>query len=400
MPQRRTFTTVPQRSRESTKQLYKGLDEEMFTAYEGPCMISELPSDDFEETNVMSGCHVIAKPFLLLIANRNGEVYTWPLGAHQLGSAALLTLWDVASLYPVPVFEGLKPEFVKVDSHICKSRLACQPHDNKAFEDIDAPETFDPLNPDHQFLLAFRAIAGTTAKTEGILKVGNAIIEDCQDPEYAQAISRQHGLSLETYQEVLRQQLQGLDQSIKASQARLKLLRDELPRWQAIYTRGLNPPILTVHLTARPRVRVAISAVTYQKGRAIASYTVLPKPNSASGDKLYDIILTCMKPQSLLPVASWRQHQHMRREASKIKTFLESEPSEGMANLVKALSLVPASYFFISPDDYRDNTIVSRESRVAIETAIADVANERFPSSPEQGMPIEQIQALPGTLAL
>ena len=68
---------------------------------------------------------------------------------------------------------------------------------------------------------------------------------------------------------------------------------------------------------------------------------------------------------------------------SKIKTFLESEPSEGMVDLVKALYLVPASYFFISPDDYRDNTIISRESRMSIETEIANVANERFPSSRE-----------------
>ena len=63
-----------------------------------------------------------------------------------------------------------------------------------------------------------------------------------------------------------------------------------------------------------------------------------------------------------------------------IKDMLDSDPVTSITGLVGALSMNPASYFFISPDDYYNNSIVSEAERSEIEKEIASIANDRINS--------------------
>ena len=68
-----------------------------------------------------------------------------------------------------PDLQLLSPEAIGVNSYPCISRFACHGHDDPVFKQIDSTATFAPQLREHQFLLAFRGIAGATALAEGAL---------------------------------------------------------------------------------------------------------------------------------------------------------------------------------------------------------------------------------------
>ena len=274
----------------------------------------------------MSGCHVLGERYLEIIANNQRQVCTWNMNAHQIGENAILSKWDITKPPFSPRFESFKPEMTSIGSYLCRSKFACQKHDDKVFKVIDDPKTFDAQDSEHQFRLALRAIAGTAASAEGTLAYCVAERNKYRSPGYARKIARHHNIPLNAYKNEARSRLEKIDKSIKDSEARSEILRAELLEWQQTYKSQAGRPLISRHMPARTRVRVAISSVTYQDNRPIATYTVLPRPSRDTGENLCDIILTCRRPKSRFPMLGLPQSQHLEKEVLMIEDLLDSGP--------------------------------------------------------------------------
>ena len=127
-------------------------------------MIPGLDGDGFQESGEMSNCHVVDRQFLELPAS-NGRTLAWPFNGRQISHAILPAVWNVTTRI-LPERHSLQPQPIGVNSYPCTPRFACHHHDDRVFMQIDSPVTFDPQLHRHQFILAFRGIAGATALTE------------------------------------------------------------------------------------------------------------------------------------------------------------------------------------------------------------------------------------------
>ena len=351
----------------------------MHESYKGPCLIPALSDDGFKDTDETSGCYVIGRRYLELIAGNQRQVCTWNMNAHQVGKNAIYSEWEITERSATPRFDPFKPEKPSINSYLCKSVFACQPHNDKVFKVINAPKTFDAHDLDHHFRLGLRAIAGTAANAEGTLTYCVAERNKYLNPGYVRQVARRNHIPLNAYKNHVQSFLEKLDKSIQESEASAEMLRAELLEWQRIYASPAERQIISCHMLARARIRVAISSVTYQENRPIATCTVLPRATEEPGEHLCDIILTSRQPQSRFSRLLARQDRHLEDQALKIKTLLEGDPATGLAGLVKALSMNPATFFFVSPDDYYSNHIINEAGRSKIEQDIAFIANDRLP---------------------
>lgn len=369
----------PKRSRQKARDAYKGAGKAMYESYKGPCMIPALADDGFVETEKMSGCHVIGGRFLELIATEQGQVCTWNMNAHQIGKKATFSELEITYRSAVPRFEPFEPERTSINSYLSTSKFACQPHDDKAFKVIDAPKTIDLQAPDHRFRLAFRAIAGALANTEGILSYCGILRDQFSDPGYVKRVATQNNIRLNVYDNYVQSFLEQLDYQVQEIEARARTLRAELREWQRMYVRPAERQIVSCYLLAVARVGVAISAVWYQEKRPIATYTVLPRADVEPGTNLCDIILTSRQANVGFFGRLMRQDRYLEKEARKVEDLLAAKPAIGLPQLIKTLSMNPATFFFVSPDDYYNGDIISAADRHQIEQEIASIANDQVP---------------------
>ena len=352
---------IPSHKKPDIHEMCLDIDKSIYEAYQGPCMIPSLDSDGFMETNQMSRCHVIGQKFLDLIANQ-GRILTWPMNGHQLVKAILPATWTITDTIQ-PDFRYLRPypTGTGTDSYPCTAPFACHDHDDRVFKAIDAPTTFDPRMREHQFLLAFRTIAGATSITEGALTRCTEEIRRLAP----RRVRRQHGSKAVP-------QLKYLDQSMHVSQERADLLRPEVALWQGMYGAENPRQILSCCMLAKPRIRLAISSVTYEPGCLPMSVSVLPRVGSEPKDNLCDIIVTSRQPEGTVLAGVRSQEQVLEEQASRIREFLCSDPIDAIPALLNALSMNPTSYFFISPDDYR---LLDAAGRTHIENQMASAAS-------------------------
>lgn len=358
MARKKRTVRLPKRSRQIARDAIKSIGKAMYESYNGPCLIPSLPDDKFVEMNKMSGCHVIGERYLELIATNQRQVCTWNMNAHQMGNNAIFSEWDVANSGFTPKFEPFKPEKTSINSYLCKSKFACHHHDNKVFDAIDAPKTFDGQDPEHQFRLGLRAIAGTVANAEGVIAYGRALMDKLWNTPGTPKTYRSPAL-------------EKLDKTIQENGTTVEMVRAELREWQQIYMNRAERQIISCHMLARASVRVAISAVVYLETFPVVC-TVLPRASEGPEDNLCDVILAIRNRQS-------KVHRSLKDAALKVKDLLESGPVTGLTGLVRDLSMAPTHFLFVSPEDYYNNDIISADDRFQIEREIASIANERMP---------------------
>ncbi len=378
MLQRQRRVRYPKSSRQDSRSNYKDMGKAMFEARNGPCLIPSLPDDGFVETDKVSDCYVIGAQFLKLIANSRTEVCTWNMNAHQMGKNAIHSSWDVSESPLVPHFGPFEPDQKPISFYHTKAKFACQRHRSKVFNDIDNLRTFAPTNPEHQFRLGLRVIAATVANAQGVLAYCGAERTKYLNPKHARQMARQIKLPLRAYEILLQSFLDKTGGSIQEIEATARVLRSELREWQRIYKSPGERQITSCHMVARPRIRVAISAVGYQNNHPFSMCTVLPRTAAEPDDYLCDIILTRRQPKSDALSVMSRQDRYLEDQVLKVKALLEDDPATGLSGLLRALSMNPTTFFFVSPDDYYNNHIIDDAGRANIEQDIASIANDQF----------------------
>ena len=373
---RKRHVRYPKSSRRGGRSNYKDMGKAMFESCNGPCLIPSLPDDGFPETNRVSDCHVIGAQFLKLIANSRTEICTWNMNAHQIGKNALHASWDISESPPAPYFEPFNPDKKPISFYHAKSKFACQRHRSKVFKDIDNRRTFAPTDPEHQFRLGLRVVAATVANTQGVLTYCGAERTKYLNPKHVRRTARLMNMPLPDYEVLLQSFLDKTGESIQDIEAAARMLRTELREWQEIYESPGERQITSCHILARPSIRLAISSVGYQENHPITMCTVLPRAVEEPGYNRCDVILSIRKPKSGVPI--W-QAQFLEDQALKIKTLLEGDPATSLTGLVRSLSMNPTTFFFVSPDDYYNDEIISGSGRSKIEQDVASIANSQFP---------------------
>ena len=354
--------TIPNERKPELVGLSREVDEGIYTAYTGPCMIPSLSTDSFQETNQMSRCHVIGAQFLELIAS-HGSILAWPFNGRQSFHAIRSATWSITDAIR-PDLDPLRPESIGVNSNPCISPYACQPHDHRVFEAIDAPDIFDLELPQHQFLVSFRGVLGATALAEG---TSVTLTE-----EYKQRTPRHIRRSRDR---VIQNQVEALKNQLATSQERVEIVRDELKAWQDMYASDNREAIVSWHATCTTRILLAVSSVVHVPERLPVIASILPAANSDPEARLCDVILTC-RSQSL-PAEEEAAGTQLQEQARQLKSFghqlaqaLEKDPTDALPELVKALSLNPTSFFFVSPNDYNS---LSEERKADIEKEMSDI---------------------------
>ena len=353
--------TIPNEKKPDIRDLCLGVDQGVYTSYSGPCMVPSLGGDGFQESGEMSNCHVVGRQFLELIAS-NGRILAWPFNGRQISHAILPAVWNVTTRI-LPELRSLQPEPIGVNSYPCTPRFACHGHDDRVFKQIDAPVTFDPQLHEHQFLLAFRGIAGATALTEGAL----AYITDVMRRHTPRRVRRQRSV-------VTKNHLRILDSSMRVTHERAGILRDELKVWQGMYSANDGPSILSWQATSMTQIRLAVSSVVHAPDGLPVTASILPSAARESEDHLCNVIVTSRKS----PLGDGAADEHLQEQAPKLRDFthqlaqvLAKDPTDGIPELVECLSLNPTSFFFVSPYDYYS---ISEEGRAHIEEKMAQVA--------------------------
>ena len=355
---------IPNYRKPDLLQLGSDVDEGIYTSYSGPCMIPSLDSDGFEETNEMSYCHVIGGKFLEFIASK-GSVMAWPFNGRQISHAVLPAEWTVTDAIR-PEVSRLRPQSIGVNSHPCKSPFACHEHDDPVFKQIDAPKTFDPQLQEHQFLLAFRGVAGASALAEGAL----THITKLAAPWTNRRARRQRD-------SVSNNQRKMLEESLRESQVRAAILRDELKAWQSMYKANDLRSIVSCHTSCTTQIRLAVSSVVHVPEGIPVVASILPRSGDESAEYLCDVILTSRKAPLTGSVENTQQTQggeqtaQLKDFAERLTQVLTKDPTVAIPELVQNLSLNPTSFFFISPDDYRS---ISEEGQAHIESEMARIA--------------------------
>ena len=349
---------VPNKMKEQIRQICLQADKGIYDSYKGPCMAPALESDDFAETNRTELRHVIGQQFLGRIAS-NGKILSWPMNGYQLSKAILHVDWTLTDTIQ-PDIDSIHPQPIGTDDYACKSPFSCPDHDNRIFKPIDAPGEFDLTDQYHQFLLGFRGIAGSTAITEGAL----IYCREYKPHPPNRSMRRKFGPDASN-------QLIYFEKSLHISQERADILRPELRRWQYMYRAEGPRNTLSRSMSVRTRIRLAISSVTYEPGCLPIVVSVLPKASPDPAEPLCDIILTSRIPEATDDIATQAQEKVLEEQASKIKMFLNGEPSESIPAMLKALSMNPTSFFFVSPSDYNS---ISVEGRTRIEKEMGKVA--------------------------
>ena len=214
---------------------------------------------------------------------------------------------------------------------------------------------------------------------DGTLAFCKRELRKMREPRYALDVARKHKILLETYQPILQNHVQELERLIQVNNSDGKQLRSALGEWQFLYRNVKRYPMISCHIVARPTVRMTVSAVMGgDNGSAVV--TILPKPPKDSC--LCDIVVSCIPSPGLLSLGGHRKRAYVKKQAELIADALTSEPAIGLTTLLKSLSLNHTSYFFISPDDYKNDSIVGPGQRTQIEREIASIITARFGDFP------------------
>ena len=209
-----------------------------------------------------------------------------------------------------------------------------------------------------QFLLGFRTIAANTAWAESYLRFCDKIfLNRCRTKKILREHPQAQSAIPHFKQEVNRLQI-GVDRLTK-----------ELGRWQDIYSAHsvVGYPIVTCWRTAKPVIRSAGAGVPAWSGQSAIMAIILPRPQDGQTSTLCDIVVTCLRPKF------WPARLYLRwrinRVARRIEMLLSKDPVANIPTLANILD-----FFYVSPDDFDNNSIMDNKQRQEIH---ANIANKR-----------------------
>ncbi len=305
----------------------------------------------------MNNSHVIGEKFLELIANKRGQVLSWPLSVRALGHLAIDLLrageWQ---LYP-PYFDIKKypPVPLRKNHKELKFTFACQYHDGKIFKLADDPVGFNPQDPETQFELALRTIAAHTAIYQGHKQYARKDFDD--DSEIHQHIQKHPEL----------RQIAKIAWAFGATQSTVEnQLEHEIDRWQTVGKKSDRSRVVSFATMTSPKLRLAGTSIRQRNGHHIA-VSILPTIQGSCAI----IATTLARPKPLWWVDKWMCQSAVRSEAEAIKDLLENtQPAHWLAQL--ATEWV---FLYVSPDDYGK---LPEEDRLRIEQSAGRKYREMF----------------------
>ena len=226
----------------------------------------------------------------------------------------------------------------------CKTRYACQWHDNKVFDDIDHGK-LDPQDKHHQFLLGLRAIAGSIAEWETWI-------------ELLASLPREYYTVRPKAENEVKSRLGNVDPFLKAAQRILE-------RWQNAYREQNWDSIYAFHMVAHSQLRCAATGIV-DIGNDFGTLTLLPIVHNGELTNQYDIIGVTLKSSWKRPLTRLFQQGSIKKEVFTLKGMLEQQPSRALEWMAGELS-----HIAINPDDYQNKTLINSESKMKIEQAAA-----------------------------
>ena len=325
------------------------LREAIRTARIGPCLIP-INEVDGECSDELNNCHLIGINHLKPIA-KHAHVYEWDMTdvVHVLESLIKTGTLDPDT--PAVTIDRIEPTNLNIRK--CTRLLACQKHDGPVFRQIDVRH-LNPRNPEHQFLMGFRGIAGSLALCESLL--------DFLASEEGQSGGREYwaerGMAA-AIEELSAKRAKPLELTSKN-------IRNEMTGWQELYNsrehRGDN--IISSIEVFTPRVRIACSSVYYGHLSHPIVLTIVPNQE----DRSATIIATARRANG------WRDRLNRSAvERSTLSTIcryiadmLENTPGEGIAHLSQN-----TLHFVANKDDFDNTDIITIEERNFIAESIA-----------------------------
>ena len=329
------------------------------------CMIPSLPGDPTGTCKLVD-CHIIGESILALLA-RGGIVYEWPNDPTIRGHNAVKQI-KAGNITELPGHLSKASPFTARGTGIgeCTWRFACNSQDNRAFELIDKRD-MDLDSNKVKFLLGFRAVVATAAWADSYSQF---LSTDFLARPRIKRILRDYP---ETHSALPQFREEGDKLKVAAD-----MLRANLSLWQDLYRDGPDTeyPIMASRRTAIPAVRSAGAGVPDSHDKRAITVTILPRSHDGQLLTRCDIVVVSLRPKSWLNrlLLRWKLY----RVARRIKALLEKEPQANIPNLVGQLS-----FYYVAPDDFDNDTILSDVQRQAIHEKITSPQTPSQPWTPE-----------------
>ena len=325
------------------------LREAIRTARIRPCLIPRNDVDG-ECSGQLNNCHLIGINHLKPIA-KHAHVYEWDMTDMVHVVESLIKTGTIDPEAPAVTIDRIEPANLNIKK--CTRLLACKKHDGPVFRQIDGRH-LNPSNPEHQFLMGFRAIAGSLALCESLLDFLTS--EDGQSGGREYWAERGMAAAIDELRE----------QKARPLELRVKNIRNEMTEWQKLYQpmehRGDNIISSTEDFT--PKIRVACSSVYYGDLSHPIALTIVPN----QGDRRATIIATARRANGLRarlnPFAV--DQSDLSAICRYIADMLENTPGDGIAHLGQN-----TLHFVANKDEFDNTDILPNEERNFIAESFA-----------------------------
>lgn len=298
------------------------------------CLIPWKPGEP-QETNILQGCHIISRGAYLQHIAENHHVMHWWFDPKRILES--LERSEMAAI------ETLEPSHIPIRN--CTTRYACNWHDHKLFEAIDAGR-LDVDYGKHLFLLGFRAMAGSMAAWQAPI----TFVEQFQ-PGRSELTRRL------------------IDQA-KSSLSRAEAI---LGQWQKAYSQDEYERICAYHVRAKCSLRCAGTSVVDIGTNDLGTLTLLPRVCDGKLTGNYDIIVVSLRKSWWDPIGRLLQMGTLKRTAATLKVMMEANPASGLEWMAKNMN-----HMAVNPADYQNEDLISLSQRKRIEQAAASQINTRL----------------------
>ncbi len=328
------------------------LREELRTARKRDCLI---PSNDRDGpcSPELNNSHLIGEGHLYPIA-KSGYVYEWD--ATDIGNIATQWMLYGSTLEDTPYRVSVgrwKPSNVLIKR--CTRRFACKNHDGPVFEGIDAAKLDIGLGS-HQFLLGFRAAAGTLALYESVL-------------DFVQSLHRPKEADFWKQRDQWKELQDSLEDRLEAVRGPANELRRYMARWQEVYLDRENrgDSVIVSTRTFHPAIRVACSSIYRTIEGPQYTLTILP---SRDGTEATAMVST-LKGRHVW--SHFTGDRLLKRDADhicvEVTTLLQRDPEVAVAHLAQK-----THHFLVNKSDYDNDAIISNRGRESIERRMAELS--------------------------
>ena len=297
------------------------------------CKIPSLLGEP-EETNELQSCHLISEAAYLIPISTRHHVMHWRFDAKAIKNAMLRE-----NTYS---YTRLAPS--RIPTRKCTTRYACNWHDHEVFAEFDLGN-LDTQSKRHQFLLGFRAIAGSIAEWDAWL-------------EFIEALPKEFYKKNHQAENSAKKRLTDVSPYMKVAKAILK-------SWQDAYCERKWDNIHSYHTVATSNIRCA-AASTFDVGGSLGTITLLPIVHNGEPTSQYDIIGVALKSPWTKPLDRLLHPGFIKESVLNLKENLERNPSQALEWMVQKIGHVA-----VNPDDYNNRDLISAESIERIEQAAA-----------------------------